>query len=71
MPQSSAQVKPLVNDTMISMMDILPIVAEAAGAPLDMSGTDAVPMGERRYIVSEAFDLDAKKDLSPGHNPHV
>ena len=63
------QQKPLVNDAMISIMDILPIIAETTGTPLDIKGTDAVPIGKRSYIISEAFDLDSKKSAKVGGIP--
>jgi len=59
----------IVNDAMISITDVLPLIAQAADVSLDTTGTDAVPIGQRQYIVSQSFDLDIKKGPIPGGIP--
>jgi len=58
-----------ITNDMVSMTDILPIVSELAGAPLDISGTDAVPPGKREYLISESFLLDSVKGVKRGGIP--
>jgi len=49
------QEKPVVNDNLISITDILPILAGIAGLSLNTDGTDVFVPGKRPFIVSKSF----------------
>jgi len=48
------QKTPVINDEMISITDILPILADFAGQSLNINGTDALTPGKRSFIVSKS-----------------